>query len=159
VAQLLRPFQGEGRAAKEQTTMSQQIKATNLTREDAEFIAAHADELSDSTKRAKWIHSPDERADRPGQTLATRGHEVIEHWAEERGGRPATVPGTEHGDRPGVLRISFSDEGDSRLEEIGWDDWFRSFDERQLVFLYQDRKRDGSPSNFFRLDSPEREDA
>jgi hypothetical protein len=68
--------------AKEQTTMSHQIKATNLTREDAEFIAAHASELSDSTKRAKWIHSPDERADRPGQTLATRSLGDIEHWAD-----------------------------------------------------------------------------
>lgn len=139
--------------------MGEQIKATNLTREDQAFIAEHGDELSDSTKRAKWIHSPDEQADRPGQTLATRSHEVIQHWAEERGGRPATVPDTEHDGRPGVLRFTFTDEGNNRLQEISWDDWFRSFDERNLVFLYQDRKSDGSQSNFFRLDNPEREDA
>lgn len=135
------------------------IKATNLSPEDEQIIEEHSDGLSDSTRRAKWIHSPDERADRDGQTLATRSREVVVHWAEERGGRPATVPGTEHDGRPGVLRITFAREGNSRLEEISWDDWFRSFDERELVFIYQDRKTDGSPSNFFRLDNPEREDA
>ena len=114
-------------------TDSADIKATNLT--------------------------PEERADRPGQTLATRSREVIEHWAGERGGRPATAEGSEHDGRPGVLRITFAEEGRSRLQEISWDDWFRSFDERQLVFIYQEAKRDGSPSNFFRLDNPEREDA
>jgi len=106
----------------------------------------------------KWIHSAHERGDRAGQTLATRSPEVIRAWADERGGRPATVPGTEHDGRPGVLRITFSEEGNSRLEEIGWDDWFRSFEERQLVFIYQETTTDGNQSNFFRLDSPERED-
>lgn len=138
------------------------VKATNATPEEKRFIAEHADELSDSTQRAKWIHSPDEKADRDGQTLATRSHEVIQHWAEERGGKPATVEGTEHDGRPGVLRIDFQNKGDdddSRIEDISWDDWFKSFDERELVFLYQDRKRDGSTSTFFRLDNPNREDA
>src|SRR4051794_34320483 len=112
-------------------TDTSRSKATNVTAEEARFIAEH-DQLSDSTKRARWIHSSDERADHPGQTLATRNQEVIQHWAEERGGRPATVPGTEHEGRPGVLRIVFSAEGNDRLQEISWDDWFRTFDERQL---------------------------
>lgn len=135
-----------------------EIKATNLTDEDRRFIAEHRDELSDSTQRAKWIHSPDEHADRDGQTLATRSPEVIQRWAEERGGRPATVPGTEHGGRPGVLRITFAQDGNSRLEEIDWEEWLRSFQERDLVFIYQETTSDGSQSNFFRLDNPERED-
>lgn len=135
-----------------------EIKATNLTKEDRVFLEEHGDRLSDSTRRAKWIHDPTERADRDGQTLATRAHAVIRAWAEARGGRPATVPGTEHGDRAGVLRFVF-DDGSDRLEEIPWEEWFRTFDERNLVFVYQDRKADGSQSNFFRLDNPEREDA
>jgi hypothetical protein len=32
------------------------------------------------------------------------------------------------------------------------------FESRKLVFLYQERRRDGSESNFFRLDNPTRED-
>ena len=134
-----------------------EIKATNLSREDRAFIEEHGDQLSDSTKRAKWIHAPGERADRDGQTLATREHAVIEEWVGERGGVPATVPGSEHDDHAGVLRFKFDEEND-RLAEIAWDEWFRSFDERNLVFVYQQRKADGSQSTFFRLDNPDRED-
>jgi|SRR5579884_2752341 len=115
--------------------------------------------LSESTKRAHWINSPDEHEERQGQTLATRNHDVIRKWAEERGGVPSTVPGTEHGDHKGVLRFNFPGYGGDNLEEISWEEWFRPFDERNLVFLFQEHKADGSESNFFRLDNPEREDA
>ncbi len=146
-------------ATKDQTSQTaHEIKATNLTDEERRFLAEHADELSGSTMRARWIHSTDEHAERPGQTLATRSHEVIQHWADERGGHPATVPGTEHDGRPGLLRMVFTEGGSDRLQEIDWEDWFRSFDERELVFIYQEMKKNGSQSNFFRLDSPERED-
>jgi hypothetical protein len=134
-------------------------KSTGQTADDQQFLARYGDQLSDSTRRAKWIHSPGERSDRDGQTLATRSQDVVRAWAEERGGRPATVPGTEHNGRPGVLRFDFDGDANDRLQEISWDDWLRTFEERHLVFLYQQNKADGSQSNFFRLDSPEREDA
>lgn len=86
-----------------------EVAAKNVTREEAKFIAEHADELSKTAQRAKWVHSPREHEDRPGQSLATRSHEVIEHWAEERGAMPATVPGIEHDDHAGVLRFNFPD--------------------------------------------------
>ena len=142
---------GAARAAKKPVS-------NNATPEEARFIEKYADQLSPSTRRAKWIHSADERPDRPGQTLATRVRAVIEQWAEERGARPATVPGSEHEGRPGVLRMIFADGGNRRLQEITWDDWFASFEQRELVFLYQQQKRDGATSNFFRLDNPRRED-
>jgi hypothetical protein len=135
------------------------IKAKNATKEDKAFLKEHQEGLSKSTQRARWIHTTDEHEDHPGETLATRSHEVIQHWAEERGGTPATVPGTEHEDHAGVLRLVFGGTEGKKLEEIGWDEWFQPFDERQLVFLYQEHKSDGSQSNFFRLDNPEREDA
>lgn len=131
----------------------------NLSREDRQFIDEHGDELSKSTLRARWIHSPDEHEERQGETLATRSHDVIQHWAEERHAQPATVPGTEHGDQPGVLRFNFPDYGGSDLKTISWDDWFKSFDERNLVFLFQEHQTKGNMSNFFRLDNPDREDA
>jgi hypothetical protein len=114
--------------------------------------------LSRSAQRAKWIHSPDEHEDRPGQTLATRNHDVICRWAEERGANPATVSNTEHGGRAGVLRFDFPGFGGENLEEIEWEEWFKPFDERRLVFLYQEHKANGDTSNFFRLDNPSRED-
>jgi len=113
-----------------------------------------------SARRGRlWIESPDQRAERPGQTLATRNHEVIRAWAEQRGAVPATVPGTEHDGRPGVLRFDFPNFGGGRLRQVDWDEWFETFDARNLVFLFQEQLKDGRQSNFFRLDNPEREDA
>lgn len=47
--------------------------------------------------------------------------------------------------------------GKGSPQEIDWDAWFEPFDERERVFLYQERKSDGDKSNFFRLDDPRSE--
>ncbi len=72
----------------------------------------------------------------------TTDHEVIRRWAEERGGKPARVKGTGHApDDPGILRIDLPGDGpDPNLEPIAWDQWFKSFDENRLAFLYEDDK-------------------
>ena len=49
-----------------------------------------------------------------------------------------------------ILRIDCQDP-DDRLEDISWDDWFEKFDEAKLAFLYQDEKKDGETSTFFKL--------
>ncbi len=138
-----------------------EVGAKNVTPEEARFIKEHEDQLSKTTvKYAKWIHGRDEHEDRPGQSLATRDPEVIRQWVEARDGRPATVPDTEHDGRPGVLRFIFDEGGEGgRLQEISWDDFFGVFTDRELVFIYQEHKADGSDSNFFRFDNPNREDA
>lgn len=115
-------------------------------------------ESSKSLQYSQEITSPDEDPEREGRSLATTSHDVIRQWAEERNGTPATVEGTRHGDRLGVLRFDFGDDTD-RLEHVSWDEWFRTFDERGLNFLYQETKTDGSQSMFFRLENPQREDA
>lgn len=135
------------------------VKATNTSSADKKFLQKHANELSESTLRARWIHSPSEHEDHAGQTLATRSHDVIRHWADERKATPSTVPGTEHGDRAGVLRFNFPDYGGGSLEQISWDEWFAPFDDRELVFVFQEHKSDGSQSNFFHFDNPSREHA
>lgn len=116
------------------------------------------DQTSKSLTYSQEITSPDEDPERPGRSLATSSHEVIRQWAEERNGVPATVEGTEREGRPGVLRFDFGGDSD-RLRHVSWDDWFRTFDERKLNFLYQEERKDGRQSNFFRLESPDREDA
>jgi hypothetical protein len=80
----------------------------------------------------------------------TTDHEEIRRWAEERGGRPATVKSTESGGEPGVLRFDFNEPEDS-LEEISWDDFFAKFDQEGLALLYQDETKDGSESRFFKF--------
>jgi hypothetical protein len=116
------------------------------------------EETSRSLKYSQEVTSPDEEPERPGRSLATTHHEVIKQWAEDRGGTPATVDGTEHGDHLGVLRFDFGG-GSENLRQVSWDEWFKTFDDRRLNFIYQEERSDGNQSNFFQLESPDREDA
>ena len=131
----------------------------SISKEDEQYVKKYGDDLSDSTQYAKWISGPDEHEDHHGQSLVTRNHEVIKQWAEARDAVPATVPGTEHGDHLGVLRFNFPGYGGDSLEEVSWEDWFNTFDDRRLVMIYQEHLKNGNQSNFFRFDSPFREDA
>jgi hypothetical protein len=82
----------------------------------------------------------------------TTNHDEIRRWVEERDGAPASVRGTENGDEAGVLRIDFpGGAGEDQLEHISWDDWFEKFDEKNLAFLYQEEKKSGEGSTFFKL--------
>jgi Rho termination factor, N-terminal domain len=117
----------------------------------------HGDASSSSLKYSQEVTSTEDEPEREGRSLATTHHEVIRQWAEERGGVPATVEGTEHGAHLGALRIDFTSE-DSRLRHVSWDEWFKTFDDRGLNFIYQEERTDGTQSNFFRLENPERED-
>jgi hypothetical protein len=84
-------------------------------------------------------------------TKTTTDHEGIRRWAEEHGGKPAVVKGAHDGDT-GVLRIDVpGGAGEDQLQHIGWDEWFRKFDEENLAFVCQDRKADGEDSTFFKL--------
>ena len=116
-------------------------------------------ESSRSLQYSQEITSPDDGPERAGRSLATTNHEVIRAWAEARDGVPATVPGTEHGDHLGVLRLDFGGDDGDRLRHVSWDAWFATFDERRLNFLYQEERKDGRTSTFFRLENPDREDA
>lgn len=73
----------------------------------------------------------------------TTDHGTIRNWVEERGGHPArvadTAPGHPSG-KPGsagILRIDFA-QPDESLERISWDEFFKTFDQNELAFLYQD---------------------
>jgi hypothetical protein len=112
---------------------------------------------SKSIEYSQEVTSPDDEPERPGRSLVTTDHDVIRQWAQARGGRPATVEGTEHEDGLGVLRIDFR-EPDANLREVSWEEWFATFDGRRLNFIYQEERSDGNQSTFFRLESPDRED-
>ncbi|MEV0152791.1 hypothetical protein AB0H57_03490 [Micromonospora sp. NPDC050686] len=115
---------------------------------------------SRSVHSSQQISSLQDRPERPGRSLVTTNHEVIQRWARARNARPATIAGTERGDRPGVLTFNLPGYRESsRIREITWDDWFRTFDSRRLNLIYQEQLRDGRQSNFFRTESPDRADA
>jgi hypothetical protein len=113
---------------------------------------------SKSVRYSQKITTPEQEPERPGRSLVTRSHDVIRQWAEERDATPATVEGTEHEGRPGVLRFDFGGDDSGRLRHISWDVWLAVFDDRKLNFVYQEQRVDGRESNFFRLDNPGRED-
>jgi hypothetical protein len=102
-------------------------------------------------KYSKWIESPNDHEDRQGESLATQNHDVIRQWAEARKAVPATVGDSRRGNGIGVLRMDFPGYGGKRLKKVSWNAWFETFDDNKLVFLFQEHKADGSPSNFFRL--------
>jgi len=80
----------------------------------------------------------------------TTDHEEIKRWIEERQGRPTVVEGTQGGDGEGILRVDFR-EPDDKLEEISWDEFFETFEDRKLAFLHQDKTADGKTSRFFKF--------
>ncbi|WP_458309406.1 hypothetical protein [Bradyrhizobium sp. 195] len=80
----------------------------------------------------------------------TTNHDVIRKWAEERGGKPATVKATEENGHAGILRIDF-DPPDEALDRISWDDFFEKFDDAGIAFLHQDRTKDGELSRFHKF--------
>ena len=80
----------------------------------------------------------------------TTDHKKIRKWADERGGRPATVKATEEDGHAGILRFDFG-EKEAALDEIDWDEFFRKFDESDLAFLYQDKTKERKVSRFHKF--------
>jgi hypothetical protein len=80
---------------------------------------------------------------------ATTDHNVIRQWAEARKGHPSFVKATEgkRKSRGGLLRIDF-DPADKSLDHIGWDEFFETFDNSGLAFLYQEKTASGRKSRF-----------
>jgi hypothetical protein len=79
-------------------------------------------------------------------------HDEIQQWAEERGAKPAAVRSTENDDDIGIIRLDFPGySGNDSLEEVGWDEWFEQFDDRNLALVVQEETANGKPSNFNKL--------
>ncbi|MCF0050679.1 hypothetical protein LXM25_11460 [Dyadobacter sp. LJ53] len=89
-------------------------------------------------------------SDSDSKSNTTTNHDEIRAWVEQRGGKPATVKGTnKKKSDAGILRIDFPGySGDDTLEEISWDEFFQKFDEGNLQFLHQTETADGKESRF-----------
>ncbi|MFC7080176.1 lamin tail domain-containing protein [Halorussus caseinilyticus] len=88
----------------------------------------------------------------PGRTKTTTDRETIRKWAEARDADPAHVVATGEGDDVGILRLDFPEEDpDPRLEAISWDDFFGKFETEDLAFRYQETKKSGEESYFYRF--------
>jgi hypothetical protein len=55
-----------------------------------------------------------------------------------------------------MIRIDFPGySGGDSLQEISWEEFFEKFDEQGLALVYQEKTKDGQPSNFNKLVSRE----
>jgi hypothetical protein len=83
------------------------------------------------------------------RAIATTDHQAIRRWIEARNGHPSVVRATESSTpgKAGLLRIDFNKPEDE-LEEVIWDEFFETFDENQLAFLYQEKTASGRKSRF-----------
>jgi len=90
------------------------------------------------------------------EAKTTINHKEIQKWVEARGGQPARVKKTSRGGDQGILRIDYPGfRGEETLEAISWSEWFDTFDDHHLAFVYQDRVRTGAMSRFSKLISRE----
>ena len=86
------------------------------------------------------------------ESQTTTNHDEIRKWVEARGGNPARVKGTGDDDSAGVLRIDYPGfTGEGTLERITWEEFFETFEESNLAFLYQEQTKDGEESRFSKL--------
>jgi hypothetical protein len=136
--------------AKKAAATSRRSSRTSRTGRDGDMT-------SRSLRYSQEVEEPSEHEERAGRSLFTTNPEVVRQWAEERRAVPATV-GQRRTRQPRVLRFKFPRSRATNLVEIDWEDWLRVFTDRNLRFIYQEHRTDGRQSNFFRLESPDRED-
>ncbi|MEV7227718.1 hypothetical protein AB0M79_11955 [Polymorphospora sp. NPDC051019] len=150
---------GRGAGAKKTTSARKSTSAAGKSSQGASGQPRQGGVTSRTTKYAQRISSTQDRPERAGRSLVTTDHEVIKRWAQARNAKPATIENTDHDGHLGVLRFDFPGYHRGRpLTEVSWAEWLRTFDERQLNFIYQEQMRSGKQSNFFLLESPLRED-
>jgi hypothetical protein len=80
---------------------------------------------------------------------STINHDETRRWVASRKGHPAFVKSTRKGDS-GLLRVDFR-EPEEGFEEIGLDQFFGTFEESNLAFLYQDETANGRKGPFMKL--------
>ena len=83
------------------------------------------------------------------QAKTTTDHKEIRRWIEARKGRPSVVKDTEGKDGEGLLRVDFRHP--DKLEDVDWDTFFKTFEDRKLAFLHQDKTAGGEESRFFKF--------
>ena len=80
------------------------------------------------------------------ESITLTDHQAIRDWVSARSGSPAIVDVSPALDEEPVLRIIFDEEAypdvdppldAGGLEVVEWDEWFRIFDERNMVFLVE----------------------
>lgn len=73
------------------------------------------------------------------ESRKSTNHDEIKKWAEDHGGVPSIIKGTENdGGGEGVLRIHFPEKSNDNdtFEEVSWDEFFKEFENSKLALLH-----------------------
>lgn len=75
-----------------------------------------------------------------GTVHRTAKHDVVKAWAEARSGKPARIKGTTDALKIdlGAVDEGFEPHPVPALEAVSWEDWFSTFDEKELAFVFED---------------------
>ncbi len=86
----------------------------------------------------------------------TTNHGEIQRWAEAHGGQPAVIDHPHaRADKRGI-RIDFPGKRDDAIKDIthpvSWDEFFRVFEEQQLLLAYDDDPTDEDPAMWYHFE-------
>ena len=84
------------------------------------------------------------------EAKTTRDHDMIRRWVEERGGKPSAMADVMSPYDPGILRLEF-DPKDRKPDVLTWGEFFETFEDAELTFLYQEEAEDGQTSRFHKF--------
>lgn len=81
-------------------------------------------------------------------TCVTTDHDAIRRWIEARGGRPVRMPVEADPESHGCpLHVDFAGlTGEDCGEPVEWDEFFATFEEEKLAFVYQEHTAHGEIS-------------
>lgn len=79
----------------------------------------------------------------------TTDHDEIKRWVEAHGGQPVALR-TADGD-VGVVRLNFRREGTPPLHPLSWEEFFETFEERRLAFIYEENAAHGQEERLTKL--------
>lgn len=89
----------------------------------------------------------------------TTDHKEIQTWCEKMGGKPALINYQEVKEDQTGIRINFPGNTDEKLlsdahpsKDITWEEFFRTFDEQQFQFLYEEEAKGDDPTRWYRFE-------
>ena len=102
------------------------------------------------------VDHQNERDQPVGAIVATDDYQLIRDWAREHSAEPATGEATESGPatvdvKDGGAGIRFNFPAAARFRPISWDEWFRNFQQHELLFVYERTAPDKTPSGRYRM--------
>jgi hypothetical protein len=124
--------------------------ASNDSTDRADGSASQAAQEADAVENVER----NTKSQTTASSYTTTDPEVIRAWAEARGGTPASATGDTEGNDAGLLRIEFRDDS-GKLEDVDWEPFFKTFEDRKLAFVYQEKTSNGEVSRFNRFVSRE----